>query len=133
MASNTTKSKKTASSRGGTKKKPVFNTKKATQSKKKMPQQGFLRDEIVILIAIAISILMMLSNFGIGGFIGDMVSGVLFGFFGVTAYIVPVAFFIGVAFAVSNKGNGKPLCENCSGNRFDMSCLHVYTVDDVRI
>ena len=106
MASNTTKSKKTASSGGGTKKKPASRTKKTTQSKKKLPQQGFLRDEIVILIAIAISILMMLSNFGVGGFIGDMVSGVLFGLFGVTAYIVPIIFFIGIAFAVSNKGNG---------------------------
>lgn len=121
MASNTTKSKKTASSRGGTKKKPVSNTKKATQSKKKMPQQGFLRDEIVILIAIAISILMMLSNFGIGGFIGDMVSGVLFGFFGVTAYIVPVVFFIGVAFAVSNKGNGKAYVKIAAG--IVLTCL----------
>ena len=109
MASNTTKSKKTASSRGGTKKKPVSNTKKATQSKKKMPQQGFLRDEIVILIAIAISILMMLSNFGIGGFIGDMVSGVLFGFFGVTAYIDLLLFLLELHLPFQTKVMERPM------------------------
>lgn len=104
MASNTTKQKKKGTSaRGGAKK--TSSAKRKPAQSKKSPEQGFLRDEIVILIAICVSILMMLSNFGLGGFLGDTLSGVLFGIFGVAAYVIPVVFFIGTAFAVSNKGN----------------------------
>ena len=39
------------------------------QTKKKQDSQSFLKDEIIILSALAASILLLISNFGIGGFV----------------------------------------------------------------
>ena len=75
------------------------------QTKKKQDSQSFLKDEIIILSALAAGILLLISNFGIGGFVGDAVSSVLFGLFGTIAYIIPILLFIGIAFVISNKGN----------------------------
>ena len=95
MAS-TKKRKKTQSKRN-------VNTKvKNTQSTQK---QSFMRDEITILVSLAICIFAMISHFGIGGFIGDALSAFLFGVFGFMAYIVPILAFIGITFVLSNKGN----------------------------
>ena len=60
------------------------------QTKKKQDSQSFLKDEIIILSALAAGILLLISNFGIGGFVGDAVSSVLFGLFGTIAYIICV-------------------------------------------
>ena len=67
--------------------------------------QNFLRDEIIILVSLAVCIFCIISYFGIGGFIGDAVSAFLFGVFGFMAYIVPILAFIGITFVLSNKGN----------------------------
>ena len=94
MAS-TKKRKKTQSKRN-------VNTKvKNTQSTQK---QSFMRDEITILVSLAICIFAMISHFGIGGFIGDALSAFLFGVFGFMAYIVPILAFVGIiglAFSVN--------------------------------
>ena len=79
--------------------------KKTTKDKKQNTQQNFLRDEIIILVSLALCIFLVVSHFGIGGFIGDAMSSFLFGVFGFFAYIVPVLFFVGIAFVLSNKGN----------------------------
>ena len=57
--------------------------RKKKQSKKKKDSQSFLKDEIIILSTLAAGILLLISNFGIGGFVGDAVSSVLFGLFGI--------------------------------------------------
>ena len=83
-------------------------TKKATTKDNKnntQSQQDFLRDEIIILSSLAICIFLMISHFGIGGFIGEAASSFLFGIFGFLAYIVPILLFVGIAFVLSNKGN----------------------------
>lgn len=67
--------------------------------------QNFLRDEIIILVSLAVCIFCIISYFGIGGFIGDAISAFLFGVFGFMAYIVPILAFIGITFVLSNKGN----------------------------
>lgn len=77
-------------------------TKKST---KQAQENAALRDEIIILSVLAVCILLMISNFGLGGLVGDMVSSVLFGLFGWTAYAVPILLFAVIAFLVSNKGN----------------------------
>ena len=53
----------------------------------------------------AVCVLMLLSNFGVIGIAGSAISSVLFGFFGVMAYILPFLLFGVVAFGISNKGN----------------------------
>jgi len=80
-------------------------SKKSTNKKQVESKSSFLKDEITILIALAICILLMISHFGVGGILGSAVSNFLFGLFGVLAYVIPIIAFIGVAFVVSNKGN----------------------------
>ena len=80
--------------------------KKTTRGRPKKEQQNQeIRGEIIILIALAICILLVLSNFGMGGIVGEAVSSVLFGLFGTMAYIFPFAAFGISAFLVSNRGN----------------------------
>ena len=90
------------------------------QTKKKQDSQSFLKDEIIILSALAASILLLISNFGIGGFVGDAVSSVLFGLFGTIAYIIPILLFIGIAFVISNKGNSIAYIKNAAGAGFTL-------------
>ncbi len=61
--------------------------------------------EIILWSVLAASILLFISNFGIGGTIGNAVSRFFFGIFGLIAYIFPVILLVGTFFAVSNKGN----------------------------
>ena len=91
------------------------NTRKrsnASQTKRKQPSnkknvesQSFIKSEIAILLTLAICAFLLISNFGIGGFIGDALSGFMFGVFGLLAYVLPILVFVGVTFIASNKGN----------------------------
>lgn len=82
----------------GTKRK---TSKKKSQAKK----ESNIKDEIIILSTLAISILMMISNFGLAGFVGKAISSFLIGVFGWIGYLIPVILFIGIAFIVPNKNN----------------------------
>lgn len=80
--------------------------KKNSKSRPKKEQKNTeLRGEIIILATLAICILLVLSNFGIGGIAGEAVSSVFFGLFGFMAYVLPFALFAAVAFLISNKGS----------------------------
>lgn len=61
--------------------------------------------EIILWIVVAVSALLFISNFGIGGTVGNAVSRFFFGIFGLIAYVFPVVLLVGTFFAVSNKGN----------------------------
>lgn len=74
-------------------------------NKNKNTESGFVAEEIVIWITLAVSILILLSNFGIGGALGEIVSSFLKRLFGLAAYAVPFVLFILVSFLISNKGN----------------------------
>lgn len=73
--------------------------------KKNDIQQENFTEEVILWVILAISILLFISNFGIGGAIGNAVSSFFFGVFGLIAYIFPVVLVIGTFFAASNKGN----------------------------
>ena len=85
----------------------------ASRSKKKgskktsgrKQSQSFLKDEILIWLTLAVSILMLVSLFGFGGFIGGTFSDILFLVFGLAAYVIPFLLFGGVTFLVSNREN----------------------------
>ena len=69
--------------------------KKKTNKKKVNPKirtSTSLNSEILILVMFAVCVLMLLSNFGVIGIAGSAISSVLFGFFGVMAYILPFLF-----------------------------------------
>lgn len=73
-------------------------TKKNTSSKTSF------RGEVILWCVLAFCILLFLSNFGIIGKVGNALSAVSFGFFGVLAYVFPIMLFLAVAFALSNRG-----------------------------
>lgn len=80
------------------------NKGKRKQAPKKQNQNG-LQDEIIMLFVMAFSILLLLSNFGLIGSFGTLISGVMFGLFGIPAYIAPVLLFFACVFMFANKGN----------------------------
>ena len=73
-------------------------------AKKKSVSSGF-QTEIILLIVLAASMILVISNLGMGGSVGDMISTVSFGVVGLLAYIFPVLLFLGAVFLVSNKKN----------------------------
>ncbi|MEZ3434132.1 MAG: DNA translocase FtsK [Lachnospiraceae bacterium] len=79
--------------------------KSIRQTKKTAPEKSFLGDEIFIWLTLAVSILILLSNFGLGGKAGAFTASVLMDIFGWVAYMVPFILFGAVAFIISNKGN----------------------------
>ena len=79
--------------------------KKKTGRKKTEAQQSFVTDEIIIWLTLAVSILLLLSAFGLGGAAGSAVSALLSDFFGYSTYLVPFLLFGAVTFLISNRGN----------------------------
>lgn len=88
MAAKSTKKRKTTNNRA-----------------KKAQGSPALQEEIIILCVLAVCILMLISNFGLGGLAGEVCSAILFGIFGWMAYLIPVLLFGAAAFLVSNRGN----------------------------
>ena len=90
--------------------------KKTTRKKTAKKQTGTsLNQEILILIMFAVCVLLLLSNFGLIGIVGEAVSSVSFGIFGVMAYVLPFLLFGAVAFGISNKGNAHAYIKIVSG------------------
>lgn len=86
----------------------VKSTKKRKSSKnevKKTQESTALQEEIIILCILAVCILLLISNFGIGGKAGEICSAVMFGIFGWMAYLIPILIFGVSAFLISNRGN----------------------------
>lgn len=103
MAANTGKSRKTPAKRG--------NSQRGNQrsSQKNIPQRSEqekkIGQELLLLGMFAAVVILFLCNFGIIGPVGNAISGVLFGIFGVAAYVAPILIFGFVAFGISNQGN----------------------------
>ena len=89
--------------RTSTKKRTTAASRKAAA--KKREETAFIRDEVLILVLFAVSVLLLISNFGIGGALGGFISGVMFGLFGILAYLLPVGLFLIAAFSISNREN----------------------------
>lgn len=84
-------------------KKPAARRKKSRRASK---AKGLtFESEVLLWILLAVSILLFVSNFGIGGRIGGRASAILFGLFGLMAYIFPILLFVGSCFLISNKRN----------------------------
>lgn len=76
------------------------------------------RTEVILWIIVAVSLLLFISNMGFGGVVGRGVSHVLFGLFGLMAYVLPVLLLVGSFFAVSNKGNMHASVKLIAGTAF---------------
>ena len=98
MASKSSKGqKKTRTGKTSTQKK-----KTSIQVEKKGDD---LSKDIILWTVLAVSILLFVSNLGVGGVVGNAVSGFFFGVFGLTAYLFPIVLLVGTFFAISNKEN----------------------------
>lgn len=90
------------------KSKHTGRTKKNSKAKTAAVQQaqsGKFQTEIIVLVIFAASVILMASNFGMGGFVGDAISNFCFGVMGLMAYLFPIVFFMGAAFLLMNKTN----------------------------
>lgn len=87
------------------KSKKKSTSKKTTGKTTKKAGENFVIDEIIIWIVLAVSILLLISNFGFGGTLGASASAFLMESFGADAYLVPFLLFGVTAFLVSNKHN----------------------------
>jgi S-DNA-T family DNA segregation ATPase FtsK/SpoIIIE len=91
-------------------KKKSSNTRKNSNAKAKqmnIKETGAIHDEIILVVALVISILLFLSNFDLGGAVGKAFSGFIFGLIGLEAYLLPFVVFFITAFRISNLGNRK--------------------------
>ena len=87
------KNKNTGAGTGRTKAQPVSSG------------SGVVRDIILVLILVC-SVILFVCVLGWGGRFGRFASPVLFGMFGLMAYVFPLALFGGTAFYIANKRNG---------------------------
>ena len=89
--------------------KKTLTGKTSTQKKKttiQVEKKGDdLSKDIILWTVLAVSILLFVSNLGVGGVVGNAVSGFFFGVFGLTAYLFPIVLLVGTFFAISNKEN----------------------------
>ena len=64
-----------------------------------------IKSEVILIALFALCVFLFLCNFGMIGVMGNAISGVMFGIFGLTAYLIPVFLFMVIAFAMINSGN----------------------------
>ena len=76
-------------------------------TKAQMERETIVREEIVILVSLAVSIILLISNFGLAGAAGRVISDFMEGLFGQMTYLFPFLLFAGVTFFLSNRGNNK--------------------------
>lgn len=79
--------------------------KGGSRKKKVTAEEGQIFSEISLLLLFALCVILFLCNFGLIGEIGNVVSTVLFGLFGVLAYITPLFFFFAYTFMFLNPKN----------------------------
>lgn len=76
--------------------------KKRKYSKRKQEERDRVKFDIILLIIVAISLFLILGEFGIGGVVLGAISNVTFGLFGVIAFILPIILLLGALFIIAN-------------------------------
>lgn len=101
-ASKTTGTRTSNNSRTSSKKSP---SKKSTRtaSQQVQAQNNALRDEIILLMAFACTVILLLSNFNMAGTVGQSIKWLMFGLFGIAAYIIPFIVAGSILFMLANK------------------------------
>ncbi len=109
--------------------KKTATRRKSTNTKKK--EQVSFRNEVILWIMLAVCIILFLANFGVGGIVGGKLSSVLFGVFGLMAYVFPICLFVGMAFAISNRESAIAVVKIIASVLFvTFLCLFVQMVYD---
>ncbi len=108
--SKTTYKKRTTSQKNGKKATTAGNktSNKKTTAKTtatKTTDQFDVSDDVKIIVSLVVMLLLFCSNFHWIGKFGDAISNVMFGLFGIFAYIIPIGIFVAVCFVLANMGN----------------------------
>ena len=118
-------SKRTSSSNkktSGAASRQTSRTKKADEARE--AQESALFHEIGLIALFVAMVLLFCCNFGFIGPVGNAISGVLFGLFGLIAYIFPILVFLAVAFWFANEGNPNAARKLISGVVLVLSRIH---------
>ncbi|SFP94682.1 DNA segregation ATPase FtsK/SpoIIIE, S-DNA-T family [Lachnospiraceae bacterium XBB1006] len=112
-----------------------MSAKRKTKTKKTKQNQNReelpLEVEIGLILLLGFSVFLFISNFGIGGRVGKIMSQIGFGIFGYMAYLFPVFFFIGCIFCVANRKDLVALAKMlCAVIGFVLLCGFVALVAD---
>lgn len=105
-------SKKTSSSNKRT---SETTSRKRNTDAEREAQDSVLFHEIGLIVLFIAMVLLFCCNFGIIGPVGNAISGVLFGFFGLIAYILPLLIFLAASFWFANEGNPNAVRKLISG------------------
>lgn len=108
--------------------------KKTTKKKSNEKNKDFVSfyDEIFAWLVVAVSIFLFLSNFGIGGAIGEVISGFFFGIFGWIQYFVPVVILFFSLLLISNKFSSLAIKKTILGGVLTaMACIVSQMVFDI--
>lgn len=81
------------------------NTTNRKQSAVDYRKESEMFHEIGLIIFFIAMVILFLCNFGLIGQVGNAIRDIMFGIFGLTAYIAPIALFLGVSFWYANSGN----------------------------
>ncbi|MBQ3546137.1 MAG: DNA translocase FtsK 4TM domain-containing protein [Lachnospiraceae bacterium] len=99
-SSSASRPKSTASAKKTTKKKTT-NTK-SNKAKVIDEKDIVVSNDIKIITGFAVMILLTLSNFSLMGKVGDLISYLMFGLFGLLAYLFPIMLFAAISFFIAN-------------------------------
>jgi len=88
-----------SSNRGGATQRNSRNTPQKAKANSE------IKNEIILMITLVISVLLLLSHFKLVGKVGVVTNDIMFGLFGLVAYLFPVLLFFGTAFFLANRGN----------------------------
>lgn len=100
----TTRARSNSSTKRTTSKQAANNRRKKVQNREHV--DSAVTNEVILIGIFAAAIFLFLCNINIiRGDVGEFVKSVLFGIFGVLAYVIPIICFVATAFGISNKGN----------------------------
>ncbi|MFQ9718344.1 MAG: DNA translocase FtsK [Blautia sp.] len=108
-----------------TKKRTGNRGKRNGKGTKNESMAGNFVTEIVLIVVLACSVLILISNFGVGGVLSSAVSDFFFGLFGLMAFVFPILLFMGVAFFIVNRKNRLAKKKLLAGVVFFLFCCNL--------
>ena len=92
--------------------------KKAASGSKQF--ESSLRKDICLIVLFAVCLFLFLCCFGVGGLVGEFISGILFGLFGLVSFPLPWFIFVGVLVLISNQADKLSIIKFVCGTFFTM-------------
>jgi len=109
---NSQAQKKSSSGRGTYQRR---SSSSGSNPRKSEPMDTAIRNEVFLIVLFAVAVFLFVCNFGVAGVFGNTLSDIMFGIFGLTAYLMPPAIFIMIAFGIVNSGNAIAIRKLVSG------------------